>query len=975
MRGERIKVIRAVPSPTATVPIVTRFCTEGGVVTSFEDAQLPALLQAVAQADDVEVLPFGMVVARALRAAGEDCLPLASSAQQISAIGRAAETSGSDSPLRRVARFPGTRKAIARTIKELAEWGVEPNGLRRAADRSVDSADKFNVLADLTVLSNDLLSKIGRELSSAQLERCLEATSDPEYRIERMLVFVSSDAPALKSAWLKWMVSQGCEVTVVVPRHAGSGVLFQGVAKLAETLGADCIDIGSGNRLTQSLFSDEAPEGPPFPVRIMSAADPLSECEWVVRTCASAGEMRQAIYVRNLETYGPLLELASIRLGLPLSIHRRTALLDNSFAQLTSAILGSLGQDDVRPLRALLGSSYLGLTADERAFLEAALLRARAHRSALWQTLESDLEGQADRFAWLREVLKWRASVADGSATMGEWVQQLTDLVGMLPWHQALETAAGYDSERDARAFTAMQVALANDAALLRVDGGPSMNLTQFATRCDQIWSSADVSLPAREGIPVVSSAYGLGEADVVYALGMVEGAFPRRRTEDPILGDQERREISDLLGLAPLLPSSFDEAATERDEFYRLCAAPRQGLVFSYPVFEEDRENIPAFYLSLVKRTFKTSVEVDPGIACAGPPRADAGIEIVDFSRMGLAPSVAGCANESDRRLAEAFGEPYEEPLSNDLVLDETRMALAKSREAGLTPEELRDVQECPFRYQFRQRINLQPNGRSAQWTRLRRLPELARLPELPDRASMEAAMAASLESELEQLFPKAQDWELRVLRSGGQRLIRDWIRNELLARSLWPRDLGSVAMRPSYGEAGLRHRFPGGILVRGTVSAKYTLVGGPPVIRLISRTAKSSAELTESEKLHYGILFLALHEQGTNYAIEVDGMDGKRSLLVLSREGFVGLGGDAKSGLRIVDLAQSTDDVDSKKRFFEEVKSLLVKAAERIEKGMIRPTPGDHCEWCDLGELCRSSHFFGEIESPFGEDLEVGE
>jgi hypothetical protein len=180
---------------------------------------------------------------------------------------------------------------------------------------------------------------------------------------------------------------------------------------------------------------------------------------------------------------------------------------------------------------------------------------------------------------------------------------------------------------------------------------------------------------------------------------------------------------------------------------------------------------------------------------------------------------------------------------------------------------------------------------------------------------------------------------------------------------------------MRPSYGEAGLRHRFPGGILVRGTVSAKYTLVGGPPVIRLISRTAKSSAELTESEKLHYGILFLALHEQGTNYAIEVDGMDGKRSLLVLSREGFVGLGGDAKSGLRIVDLAQSTDDVDSKKRFFEEVKSLLVKAAERIEKGVIRPTPGDHCEWCDLGELCRSSHFFGEIESPFGEDLEVGE
>ena len=51
---------------------------------------------------------------------------------------------------------------------------------------------------------------------------------------------------------------------------------------------------------------------------------------------------------------------------------------------------------------------------------------------------------------------------------------------------------------------------------------------------------------------------------------GMLEGVFPRRRSEDPILTDLERAEISLYLETRPL-PDSHREARRERDQFYRL--------------------------------------------------------------------------------------------------------------------------------------------------------------------------------------------------------------------------------------------------------------------------------------------------------------------------------------------------------------------------------------------------------------------
>jgi hypothetical protein len=50
--------------------------------------------------------------------------------------------------------------------------------------------------------------------------------------------------------------------------------------------------------------------------------------------------------------------------------------------------------------------------------------------------------------------------------------------------------------------------------------------------------------------------------------------------------------------------------------------------------------------------------------------------------------------------------------------------------------------------------------------------------------------------------------------------------------------------------------------------------------------------------------------------------------------------------------------------------VKIMLAEAIRRLERGAIEALPGDYCDWCDVGELCRKSREFGEQDSPFGED-----
>ena len=89
-----------------------------------------------------------------------------------------------------------------------------------------------------------------------------------------------------------------------------------------------------------------------------------------------------------------------------------------------------------------------------------------------------------------------------------------------------------------------------------------------------------------------IEDARGM-DLDVVFVPGMAERIFPMRLTEDPILLDAARAEIS------PELETSRERAAAERLQLRLASGAARQRIRFSYPRVdaEQARPRVPSFY------------------------------------------------------------------------------------------------------------------------------------------------------------------------------------------------------------------------------------------------------------------------------------------------------------------------------------------------------------------------------------------
>jgi hypothetical protein len=273
---------------------------------------------------------------------------------------------------------------------------------------------------------------------------------------------------------------------------------------------------------------------------------------------------------------------------------------------------------------------------------------------------------------------------------------------------------------------------------------------------------------------------------------------------------------------------------------------------------------------------------------------------------------------------------------------------------------------------YVARHKLHLRPKRRTERWARLRGLPQAAGLARQESRIAAERALAEALEAELEAIYPEVSEWEMQLLRAGGKRLVREWVRREFAARDLWTKDEGSVRTDVAFGEAGLRDTMPRGVTLKGTVPALSSLEKHS-VAHLYGSGVGEPDRLTESERLYYGLYMLALHEPGREAALEIEGTGGKRHLLVLSRGGSRPLTSKVQEGLHVTDLSTTDDPALAKRIFFEDVKRFLGQAADKIRQAEIAAQRGEHCEHCDYGELCRRHKDYGEEDSPFGADLTV--
>jgi hypothetical protein len=149
---------------------------------------------------------------------------------------------------------------------------------------------------------------------------------------------------------------------------------------------------------------------------------------------------------------------------------------------------------------------------------------------------------------------------------------------------------------------------------------------------------------------------------------------------------------------------------------------------------------------------------------------------------------------------------------------------------------------------------------------------------------------------------------------------------------------------------------------------------MGGYKVVHLVESNTPSYDKsallgLKDRDALYLGAHLMASFEKDVAVALEIESVSGGRKLLLMPRLEEPPLVGEVESGLEVMDLAGRGEAPVTREIFFERVKALLEQASRAIRDVDVRPTPGDHCTFCDHGELCRQSAEFGEADANFEE------
>jgi hypothetical protein len=958
MSKRKVRIISAVPGAAHLRAILEEFVGSGpGLVTSVSDVRYRTLTRLLPEQTD-SVRLFGDVVGEYITRAGGRKMILAQSGHVSAAVEGVCAQLEEDSPFVKVARFPGAHRRIAQTLGELRDWGLEADSLLTSIESlEGDLVKKIGSLALIERGIADSLRSIARERGADRIATCLSLGGSGT-DMGRLLVVLGSDLSANQADWLIWAAEVGVALTVVVEQGANDGLPI--VKELLDRLGGEREVVGKPNLLQANLFGASEianREARNIEVQIVSASDPLAECEWTLRSVAA--ELRAGaepgdlcIFCRDQEGYVPLLEASALRLRVPISCTRRLPLMTNSFARLTMDVLDFCSGNDVRAIAKAFRSTYVKLSAETRQAAETAVKAAYASGEKQWTVLEEWAKEHKEELPWLETLLIWRATNLRTPASLTEWCERFREF-GRQPWHEEAVEGGADTGQRDGYAQTVLQRSLAQYASIERVQARAVFNLKDFVRTCRRIWEGAEVSSPSIAGsVQVVNSSAAVSDVRSLYVLGMLEGVFPRRRSEDPILTDAERAQLSALMPERIPIRNSHDKAAAERDEFCRLCGAASDKLVFSYPQTDDDRDNVPAFYLTEVERA------LDGNLIRLDHPRTD----------LTETPPIV----EADRRLATALDAERTLPLSKELQTEEAKLSVSEAAKRHLTPADLSEVLECPFRFLVQRHLKLAPNRRRSRWHRLFRLPRDTGLASLPEREDAKRALGLALEAELARLISDGSPHDLALMDAGGKRLIDEWLEREFAARSLWPRE--QLIDKPSFERGDLRSKLKAGdsfVNLEGDFPA-LSERNGYRVLHLfasaeLEEPGKSGEELWDrlKERLQFeiGLYLSALAVNGEKrVGVEVDTPSGGRLLFVSPRPSEESFRSDHGRGFKVVAL-----DHDRRMSIAKNVADSTKRASARIQQAIVEPEPGKACRTCDFGELCRSSTEYGEEVEPF--------
>ncbi|MBV6458765.1 MAG: ATP-dependent helicase/deoxyribonuclease subunit B [Fimbriimonadaceae bacterium] len=921
MANRSAKVIPISPSCAELPSIIQAFCRKDGRILCASESLVRRAAGWLPEGYDHPIL-IGELARSVLMLLGESFAPSAGAGHQRAMIRQICEDLEPDSWFYRSRERPGLHRAMVDALSRLRHWGWTEERLAGVAE----SGSKLAEIAGFIGFLNDRLRAVGFELVSDRYRRCMELQPQEVPGVRRVLAVLGYNQDPLAVEWLGWLASTGADVSIVVEDHPRFSRRHEGLVVSYEK-----------EHWTHSLFTESLPSKLPIQLKIESMNDVLGECEWTLRSILDLqrhGSVSDeiGIFVRQTDSYAPLLMASAVRLGVQLSISARVPLLTTGFAATVVALLEALAQNDVRRLERVFAGSYFDLSREQQRRVSEAVRAAHRSRERAWQELGAWAETETEEMPWIGKLLKWREKALAEPASWQMWCGRLIELGHQLPFVDEASKKSNPYQLRDIRSQQVMQRSL-----IEAIDSKPC-DLPLFVRRAMLLWEQETVILPGSlTGVRVSSDPVNLVGVKHLFAMGMSEGVFPQRQTEDAILFDSDIQLLNGSAGEP--IPTSQDLARQERDLFIRVCSIPSESLTLSYPQSEDDRDNIPAFYLSEIERISAGNVAKRR------------------FAFRDFAPEPEACLAPADLALAESLRSSAVIPVSPRLA-EQAALSLVRTEDdSSYSPRELQAVIDCAFRASMRYRLEVaQPLERRLQFV----LPDLAERANLAQMTTTEQAAAAlwhAFSDWTDRHYAELDAHERELLAAAARRYFAEVVDREFAAREVWPREPSDTQARVDIGQQGLFGQFKIGetqVNLRFTAPFLTETAAGS---RIIQFEATEEDRNQHEAPLDRALLALIQQKRSPSTFIEVDAATGKRTLLIADATGRI----EHRKNRR-KDLVERQLVEGDLRAAFTSAKRQAAEAVQKWRTHDMAPTPGPVCEQCDFGDVCRWSRAYSD-------------
>ncbi len=913
------------PSPRLLKSKLEKSLKDGGKICAFSEVGLRTIYEMLEYPDNGEFVTFPKLTEHVCLMLDIPYFPLASQGVVRESL-RYAINHLPESPFVDILHYPGYLTVLQRLLHEFRMWNAP---LQIECYSSIEDerlSQLLNIVCQVDSLQKSCLEKIGVEILSSRLRRCLDA--DVKELLEHFDVsFVhSSEVTPLIIDWLSWARERSLSGTYYYPKISNRKNMFQGIELLIGK-SAECSDVK--HFWYENLFTTEKNEKIDIDAQLFSTPDILAECEWVVHKCMEhtkghVSGKRIGIYAKELESYAPLLRVAAERVGLPLRFCMRTKLVENTFVGYVNNLLKWLLLEDISSASYVINSSYSGINYEEKQFLLDSLHRSIPHNDS-HQVLLDNLPSTFECSVWLKKIIEWGLSVKSIECNLETWIQNLRDLILIVSDNFFDENPYNRDEllERDQRACLSLIRSLTDYASIHTRDVYRHYSASKFHDVCIKVWEMDDVVYPyMQSGVTVTNNLDALQELDVLFVVGCLEGFYPKKRRENVILSDEDKQLVSETVSLVHLLPNSYDTVREERDDFIRICALPSEQILFSYPETSEDRDNIPAFYITEIERYLGRDLHTK------------------HYTRLD------GVNREKEQRKILTNKADEKDSWTSEF--------LAGKREGCVDVKELVSIEQCPFRAALKYGLDVREDATLQNaFGYVLKLLNWDRTMEMKSEEEARKMLLSQFQVLLSEKLYKLTAWEKSLLSGAVKNRINNFIKREFSARDLWRRKEKELYKNEDISEANSRNSITiqgEQITLVGTLPARYTtdeytiLTSFDNGYRYVSWDNDFS-----SQHLLEGILMLTQYGKNLATGIEVDDLNEKRYLLLLPKLYDNSLKSSSDGMLNIREVSDNIPE------YYKQLRVKMLECWNQWKKGNMVPKKNDSCRSCAYHSLCR--------------------